>query len=318
MGKYIGIRLAHALVILAIVIVLVFVIARLIPGDAIMAAMAGSVDLHDPSVVTRVRHQYGLDEPILVQFAVWLKRFVRGDWGISIGTGENVLDMFLRRLPVTLELFVGAWLWSVAIGIPAGIIGALKRNSTADMIVTAGAIVGVSIPVFWEAIVLIYLLAVLVPVFPPSGYVPFSDNPLLNLRAMVLPTFVLGTHSGGLLARFVRSSLLEVLGQDYIRTARAKGLSGAAVIAKHALKPGMIPVVTVIGLSWGGLLAGAFFVEVIFAIPGLGRMSVDAIFSKDFPVMQATLIVVSLNVLLVNLLVDILYGYLDPRVRVRG
>ena len=318
MGKYIGIRLAHALVILAIVVVLVFVIARLIPGDAIMAAMAGSVDLHDPSVVTRVRHQYGLDEPILVQFAVWLKRFVRGDWGISIGTGENVLDMFLRRLPVTLELFVGAWLWSVAIGIPAGIIGALKRNSTADMIVTAGAIVGVSIPAFWEAIVLIYLLAVLVPVFPPSGYVPFFDNPLLNLRAMVLPTFVLGTHSGGLLARFVRSSLLEVLGQDYIRTARAKGLSGAAVIAKHALKPGMIPVVTVIGLSWGGLLAGAFFVEVIFAIPGLGRMSVDAIFSKDFPVMQATLIVVSLNVLLVNLLVDILYGYLDPRVRVRG
>ena len=196
MGKYIGIRLAHALVILAIVIVLVFVIARLIPGDAIMAAMAGSVDLHDPSVVTRVRHQYGLDEPILVQFAVWLKRFVRGDWGISIGTGENVLDMFLRRLPVTLELFVGAWLWSVAIGIPAGIIGALKRNSTADMIVTAGAIVGVSIPAFWEAIVLIYLLAVLVPVFPPSGYVPFSDNPLLNLRAMVLPTFVLGTHCG--------------------------------------------------------------------------------------------------------------------------
>jgi peptide/nickel transport system permease protein len=318
MGKFIGIRLVHALVILAIVIVLVFVIARLIPGDAIMAAMAGSVDMHDPTVVARVRHQFGLDEPILVQFAVWLGHFVRGDWGTSIGTGENVLDMFLRRLPVTLELFLGASLWSVAIGIPAGIIGALKRNTATDMVVTAGAIVGVSIPAFWEAIVLIYLLAVLVPIFPPSGYVPFSDNPLLNLRAMVLPTFVLGTHSGGLLARYVRSSLLEVLGQDYIRTARAKGLSGAAVIAKHALKPGMIPVVTVIGLSWGGLLAGAFFVEVIFAIPGLGRMSVDAIFSKDFPVMQATLIVVSLNVLLANLLVDILYGYLDPRVRVRG
>jgi len=318
MGKYIGIRLAHALVILAIVIVLVFVIARLIPGDAIMAAMAGSVDLHDATVVARVRHQYGLDQSIPVQFAVWMGHFVRGDWGTSIGTGEDVLDMFLRRLPVTLELFLGASLWSAVIGIPAGIIGALKRNSAADMIVTAGAIVGVSIPAFWEAIVLIYLLAVLVPIFPPSGYVPFSDNPLLNLRAMVLPTFVLGTHSGGLLARYVRSSLLEVLGQDYIRTARAKGLSGAAVIAKHALKPGMIPVVTVIGLSWGGLLAGAFFVEVIFAIPGLGRMSVDAIFSKDFPVMQATLIVVSLNVLLVNLLVDILYGYLDPRVRVRG
>jgi peptide/nickel transport system permease protein len=318
MGKYIGIRLAHALVVLAIVVVLVFVIARLIPGDAIMAAMAGSVDLHDPTVVAKVRHQYGLDQPIFVQFAVWLGRFARGDWGTSVGTGERVLDMFARRLPVTLELFLGATVWSIAVGIPAGIIGALKRNSTLDMAVTAGAMVGVSVPAFWEAIVLIYLFAVLLPVFPPSGYVPLSDGWLANLRAMVLPTFVLGTHSGGLLARYVRSSLLEVLGQDFIRTARAKGFSETAVIVKHALKPSMIPVVTVIGLSWGGLLAGAFFVEVIFAIPGLGRMSVEAIFQKDYPVMQATLIVVSLNVLLVNVLVDILYGYLDPRVRVRG
>src|SRR5215470_10629348 len=154
MGKYIGIRLVHSLVILAIVVVLVFVIARLIPGDAIMAAMAGSVDLHDPSVVARVRQQFGLDQPIVVQFATWLAQFARGDWGISIGTGEKVLDMFLRRLPVTLELFVGATLWSVTIGIPAGIIGALKRNSTTDVVVTAGAIIGVSIPAFWEAIVL--------------------------------------------------------------------------------------------------------------------------------------------------------------------
>ena len=318
MGKYIGIRLGHALVILAIVVVLVFIIARIIPGDAVMAAMAGSVDLHDPSVVERVRHQYGLDQPIPVQFVVWLGEFLRGDWGTSIGTGQKVLDMFVQRLLITLELFLGATLWSIAIGIPTGILGALKRNSAADVAVTAGAIIGVSIPPFWEAIMLIYLFAVLLPIFPPSGYVPFSEHPLLNLRAIVLPTFVLGTHSGGLLARFVRSSLLEVLGQDYVRTARAKGFSEAAVVARHALKPSMIPVVTVLGLSWGGLLAGAFFIEVIFAIPGLGRMSVEAIFQKDYPVMQAMLIVISLNVLLVNLLVDILYGYLDPRVRVRG
>jgi peptide/nickel transport system permease protein len=317
MGRYIGIRLAHSLLILALVIVLVFVIARIIPGDAIMAAMAGSVDLHDATVVARVRHQFGLDQPILVQFAVWIEQFARGDWGTSIGTGEKVLDMFLRRLPITLELFFGASLWSFAIGIPVGIVGALKRNSTLDVLLTTGTMIGVSIPAFWEAIVLIYLLAVVFPILPPSGYVPFADDPLLNLKAMVLPTFVLGTHAAGLLARFVRSSLLEVLGQDFIRTARAKGLSEAAVVAKHAIKPGMIPVVTVIGLSWGGMLAGAFFVEVVFAIPGLGRMSVEAIFQKDFPVMQATLIVVALNVLLANLLVDILYGYLDPRVRVR-
>jgi peptide/nickel transport system permease protein len=317
MGRYICIRVGHSLIVLALVTVIVFVIAQLIPGDAIMAAMAANVDLHSAEVVAQVRHQFGLDQPIPVQFVTWFEHFVRGDWGTSIGTGQPVLDMFLRRLPVTLELFLGATLWSFAIGIPTGIVGALKRNSALDMFLTAGSILGVSIPSFWEAIVLIYLLAVVFPIVPPSGYVPFTEDPLLNLKAMLLPTFVLGTQSGGLLARYVRSSLLEVLGQDYIRTARAKGLSEGALVVKHALKPGMIPVVTVVGLSWGGMLAGAFFVEVIFAIPGLGRMGVDAIFQRDFPVIQATLIVVSLNVLLVNLLVDILYGFLDPRVRVR-
>ena len=213
-----------------------------------MAAMAGSVDMHDPAVVQRVRNDLGLDQPILVQFILWLRRFLRGD-GTSIGTGQNVLDMFLRRLPVTLELFLGATLWSFAIGIPVGIVTALKRNSAFDIALTAGAIIGISIPAYWEAIVLIYLLAVMVPLFPPSGYVPFVESPWLNIRAMVLPTFVLGTHAAGLLARFIRSSLLEVIGQDYIRTARAKGFSERAVIARHAVKPALIPVVTVIGLS---------------------------------------------------------------------
>ena len=317
MGRFIVVRLSHAAIILCLITVLVFVIAQLIPGDAILASMGASVDLSDRSMVDKVRAQYGLDRSIPVQFVVWLGKFLTGDWGTSLGTGENVLEMFVRHLPVTLELFVGATLWSVAIGIPAGFIGALKRNSVTDVVVTTGTLLGVSVPAFWEAIVLIYLFAVLIPIFPPSGYVPFTENPWQNLVAMVLPTFVLGTHSAGLLARYVRSSLLEVLGQDYIRTARAKGLSERAVIAVHAVKPAMIPIVTVIGLSWAHLLAGAFFIEVIFALPGLGRMSVDAIFQKDFPVIQATLIAVSLNVLIINVLVDMLYGALDPRVRVR-
>ncbi|MBM3623565.1 MAG: ABC transporter permease [Alphaproteobacteria bacterium] len=317
MGRFIGVRLLHALVILALVTVLVFIIAQLMPGDGVLAAMAGSIDMSDASAVERVRKQYGLDQPILVQFGDWLARFVTGDWGTSIGGGEKVYDMFMRRLSPTLELFLGATIWSIGIGIPAGIIGALKRNSAVDVALTTGTMIGVSIPAFWEAIMLIYLLAVIFPILPPSGYVPFFEDPWLNIKSMLLPTFVLGTHSAGLLARYVRSSLLEVLGQDYIRTARAKGFSERAVIVLHALKPAMIPVVTVIGLAWAHMLGGAFFVEVIFAIPGLGRMSVDAIFQKDFPVMQATLIAVTLNVLLVNLLVDILYGYLDPRIRVR-
>lgn len=317
MGRFIVVRLAHAAIILCLVTVLVFVIAQLIPGDAILASMGASVDLSDRSMVDQVRAQYGLDRPILVQFFVWLGKFLTGDWGTSLGTGENVLDMFVRRLPVTLELFIGATFWSVLIGIPAGFVGALKRNSVTDVVVTTGTLLGVSIPAYWEAIVLIYLFAVLIPIFPPSGYVPFTEDPWHNFTSMVLPTFVLGTHSAGLLARYVRSSLLEVLGQDYIRTARAKGLSERAVIALHAVKPAMISIVTVLGLSWAHLLAGAFFIEVIFALPGLGRMSVDAIFQKDFPVIQATLIAVSLNVLMINLLVDLVYGALDPRVRVR-
>jgi peptide/nickel transport system permease protein len=318
MGRYIGLRMAHAVVILAIVTVLVFVIAQLMPGDAIMAALAASIDMNDKAVVARIRAQFGLDQPILVQFTDWLGRYLVGDWGTSIGTGQKVYAMFVQRLPVTLELFLGATLWSIAIGIPAGMVGALRRNSATDVTISAATMLGVSIPSFWEAIMLIYLLGVVFPIVPPSGYVPFSENPWQNLRSMLLPTFVLGTHSAGLLARYVRSSLLEVLGQDYIRTARAKGLTERTIVGLHALKPAMIPVVTVIGLAWAHMLAGAFFVEVIFAIPGLGRMSVDAIFQKDFPVVQATLIAVSINVLVVNLLVDILYGWLDPRVRVQG
>ena len=316
MARYISIRLLHATIIVMILAVLVFVIARLIPGDSVLAAMAGSVDMSNPSVVEKVRAEYGLNDPIYIQFLQWLSKFVRGDWGVSIGTGEQVRDMFLRRLPVTLELFLFATIWSVAIGVPAGLISALRRQSKLDFVLMTGTILGVSIPSFWEAIVLIYLLAIALPIFPPSGYVPFLENPWQNVVAMILPSFVLGTHSAGLLARYVRSSVIEVIGQDFIRTARAKGLSERSVVLLHALKPALIPVVTVFGLSWGSMLAGAFFIEIIFAIPGLGRMSVDAIFQKDFPVIQATLIAVSLNILLVNLAVDLLYGLLDPRVRV--
>ena len=318
MARFILLRLAHACIVLAIVTVLVFFIARLMPGDAIMAQMSSAPGGQDPAAIARVRQEFGLDQPLYEQFAVWLGNFLRGNWGTSLSTGQPVLQMFVQRLPITLELFFWATVWSFSIGIPVGIVSAVRRGSPLDMALTTGALLGVSIPQFWLAIVLIYLLAVALPIFPPSGYVPLSQSVWLNVKAMVLPSFVLGFGSAGLLARFVRSSLLDVLSQDFIRTARAKGLTERSVVRLHAIKPAMIPVVTVIGLAWGGLLAGAFFVEFIFAIPGLGRMSLDAIFQKDFPVMQAMLIAVSVNVLVVNFLVDILYGYLDPRVRVRS
>ncbi|MBT6429774.1 MAG: ABC transporter permease, partial [Rhodospirillaceae bacterium] len=199
----------------------------------------------------------------------------------------------------------------------AGVISALKRNSRTDMAITTGALIGFAIPPFWQAIVMIYLFAVLLPIFPPSGYVSFAEDPMGNVMSMALPSMVLGTSGAALLARYVRSSLLEVMSQDFVRTARAKGLGERAVVTLHAMKPAMIPVVTVVGLIWAGLLGGSFILEFVFALPGLGRMTVDAIYQRDFPVIQAMLIIVSLNVLFMNFIVDVLYAYLDPRVRLR-
>jgi peptide/nickel transport system permease protein len=317
-GRYAVVRLGQALVVLIIVVVLTFAVTRLIPGDAFLLEVARTNSgVPAEEAVALLRAQYGLDQPVYQQFFIWVTDFVKGDWHESIGYGQDVLQMFLSRCRVTLELFFWATFWQFLIGIPAGIVGALKRNSPTDMALTTGALIGVSIPIFFQSIVMIYLFAVLLPLFPPSGYVHFADDPAANVMSLILPGFVLGTSSAAVLARYVRSSLLEVMNQDFIRTARAKGLAERAVVTLHALKPAMIPVVTVIGYLWAGLLGGAFLVEYVFALPGLGRMMVDAVFQRDFPVIQALLVVISINVLVVNFLVDILYAYLDPRVRLQ-
>ena len=293
-------------------------VTRLIPGDAFLVAVAASgVEVDSAKTVKVLEEFYGLNKPFYEQFLIWLVNFVSGDWGESIGTGGDVLEMFLDRCPITLQLFFWATLWQFLIGIPAGVISALKRNSRTDMAITTGALIGFAIPPFWQAIVMIYLFAVLLPIFPPSGYVSFAEDPMGNVMSMALPSMVLGTSGAALLARYVRSSLLEVMSQDFVRTARAKGLGERAVVTLHAMKPAMIPVVTVVGLIWAGLLGGSFILEFVFALPGLGRMTVDAIYQRDFPVIQAMLIIVSLNVLFMNFIVDVLYAYLDPRVRLR-
>jgi peptide/nickel transport system permease protein len=315
MHLYIARRLLHSIIVLFLVSVFIFVMVRLIPGDPVRAMMETNVDITDQKVVDETRAQYRLDRPVPAQFCEWVWHFLRGDWGTSLQTGETVLGMFWLRLPITLELFFGATLWAWVLGFPLGIISALKRNSAVDVSLTSIALMGISIPSAWEGILLIYLLAVHFRILPPSGFIRFLDDPWLHFESLVMPTFVMGTHAAGLIGRFVRSSLLEVLSQDYIRTAIAKGLSRRVVIQKHAGRPALIPVATVIGLGWGHLLAGAFMVEYIFAIPGLGRMGVDAIFARDFPVIQVMLMAVGVNVLGANIAVDLLYGYLDPRVR---
>lgn len=317
MKRYLAKRLLYALLILFLVSILIFSIARLLPGDPIQAAAMMNMDLANEEIMDDLRSQFGLDQPVVLQYGVWVKDFFVGEWGTSFGSGEPVFEMFLRRLPVTLELFAGYVFWSFLIGFPLGVISAFKRNTVLDAAITSTAIVGISVPVIWEAIVLIYLFSVHFQIFPPSGYVPFSENSMENVLCMIMPTFVLGTHSAGMYMRYVRSSLLEVLGQDYIRTARAKGLKEMAVIMRHAAKPAMIPVVTVIGIDWGYVISGSFLVEYMFALPGFGRMGIDAIAARDYPVIQATLLIVALFILMVNLAVDLLYGYLDPRVRVK-
>lgn len=315
MKRYIVKRLLYAFLILFLVSILIFIIARLLPGDPIQAAAMMNMDLANEDIMNDLRAQYGLDQPAHLQYAYWVKNFFTGKWGVSFGSGEPVFYMFLRRLPVTLELFAGYVFWSFLIGFPLGVISAFKRNTFLDASITSVAITGISVPVIWEAIVLIYLFSVYFQILPPSGYVPFSENPVENLLCMAMPTFVLGTHTAGMYMRYVRSSLLEVMGQDYIRTARAKGLGEMAVIMRHAAKPAMIPVVTVIGIDFAYVISGTFLVEYMFALPGFGRMGIDAIAARDYPVIQATLLVVALFILMVNLAVDLLYGYLDPRVR---
>jgi peptide/nickel transport system permease protein len=316
MRKYILERLVYTVILLFLVSILIFVMVRMLPGDPVSFAAMANSDLADKTIMAELRARYGLDKPIYTQYVIWLKDFVQGQWGKSIGSGEPVMTMFLDRLPVTFELFVGATFWAWIIGFPVGIIGALRRNTKLDAFLTTSSIIGVSIPAFWEGIVFIYVFAVIFQIFPPSGYVAFFENPWENFLSVVMPTFIMGTGSAGLLARYVRSSFLEVMSQDFIRTARAKGVRGPGVIRKHAFKPAMLPIVTVIGLSWAQLVSGAFIVEFMFAIPGLGRMGIDAVFARDFPVLQVVLVIVALNVLLMNLFVDLLYGYLDPRVRV--
>ena len=316
MRKYILERLLYTVILLFLVSILIFTLVRLLPGDPISAAAMANTDLAYKRIMADLRARFGLDRPVHIQYLIWLKDFIQGEWGKSIGSGEPVMTMFLDRLPVTIELFLGATFWAFLIGFPVGIIGAIRRNTKLDAFLTTTSIIGVSIPAFWEAIVFIYVFAVILPIFPPSGYVPFLESPWENMLSVIMPTFIMGTGSAGLLARYVRSSFLEVFSQDFIRTARAKGVKPAGVIIKHAFKPAMLPVTTVIGLSWGYLVSGAFIVEFMFAIPGLGRMGVDAVFARDFPVLQVILVIVALNVILVNLLVDLVYGFLDPRVRV--
>jgi peptide/nickel transport system permease protein len=264
-----------------------------------------------------LRHDLGLDQPLYMQYLGWLGRVLQGDLGQSIRTHEAVSTVLMARVPVSLYLGAAGLLVGLVLGLSVAIVSALKPGSPIDSLGTIAAMGGVAIPSFWQALLLVYVFAVLLHWVPPSGFTsPFVD-PGLSARMLILPAIVLGTHAAAVIMRQGRSALMEVLEQDYVTTARSKGLRGRSVVASHALKNAMIPIITVIGLQVGTLVSGAAITETIFAIPGVGRAAVDAIFYRDYPVLQGAVLLLTLAVLIANLATDLAYAYLDPRIRYR-
>jgi peptide/nickel transport system permease protein len=292
----------------------VFALIHLTPGDPIDAMMAESVD---DQVKATLRRQLGLDQPIHVQYAAWMGRLVRGDLGRSIRNQEPVIENVSRRIRPSVQLAVLAMAISLIVAFPIGILSAARRNTTVDGAGTLFALFGICMPNFLIALLLIFVFGVTLRWLPISGYTDPIEEPLMGLRSLVLPAVTLGLALAAVVTRTLRSSMLEALSEDYVRTARAKGLSEWTVIRGHALRNALIPVVTVLGLQLGTLIGGAVITEYVFALPGVGRLVVDAVFARDYPLVQGVVLLIAIAFIVSNLLVDVLYGLIDPRIRYR-
>ncbi|MBW5413324.1 ABC transporter permease [Pseudomonas sp. MAG002Y] len=305
-------RLLSAIPTLVLVSLFVFTLQKLLPGDPVLA-MAG--EERDPAVIEYLRDKYRLNDPVPVQYLNWVGNVLKGDFGTSLRTEQPVTALIVSKLPVTLELSVFALLIALLIGIPTGILSAVRKGSAVDYSANIVALSGISIPHFWLGILLIMVFAVKLRWLPASGFVPFSENPLQNLKTLLLPAFVLGAGLSGTLMRHTRSAMLEVLRSDYVRTARAKGLFPRTVILKHAFRNALMPIVTLTTLLFGELLGGAVLTEQVFSIPGFGKMIVDAVFNRDYAVVQGVVLCVAIGFVLMNLLADVLYRLINPRLR---
>jgi peptide/nickel transport system permease protein len=315
MGEYIVRRVTSMIPVLFISSIISFGLLYVLPGDPAVAVLGDNAG--NKATYEALRHDLGLDKPVYVQYAKWLGRVAHGNLGTSVRTNEPVTKILLRRLPVSLYVGFAGLLVGVVIGLTAAIISALRPGSRLDVGASVFALGGIALPSFWQALIFVYVFAVTLHWVPPSGYTsPFVNLPL-SLKQLALPAIVLGTHSAAVIMRQGRSALIEVLGQDYIATARAKGLAERRVIVQHALKNAFIPIVTIIGLQTGQLVSGAAIVETVFAIPGVGRAAVDAIANRDYPLLQGAVLMLALAVMVANLVTDLTYGYLDPRIRYR-
>lgn len=312
MARYIVNRLLVAIPVLLGVSLFTFGLIRWIPGDPIQLMLGPDAFGAD---VEGIRQLYGLDRPWPVQYAEWLTRLLQGDMGQSIRTRLPVGLSILQRLPVTVELTILAFILGLLFGVPPAILAATYRGKGADALIGVVSLLGISMPSFWLAILLMLLFSLHWRLLPSIGYVPLHEGVFANLRHLILPAIGLALPLGATIMRFMRSSLLEVFGQDYIRTARAKGLTHTRTVLKHAVRNALIPVLTVTGIQAGRLLGGAVIIEQIFALPGLGRFVFDGISTRDYPVVQGTVLTFTVVFIAVNLLVDVLYSIIDPRVK---
>ena len=311
MKNYIIRRLLQLIPVLLGISIAIFAILRLIPGG-FASGMLG-IDA-TPELIAQVNARYGLDQPVVTQYLRWIGGVVRGDFGISLRSGAAILPEILTRFKVTAELAILAAIISWCIALPLGILAAVKRNKLADRVVRVVALLGVSVPGFALAILVILILALGFNYFPPLRYVGLLEDPLKNMEIMLLPAALLGSSMAGSVMRMTRSSVLEVLRQDFIKTVRAKGASERVAIFKHALRNALIPIITLVGMQIGGLLGGAVVIEQIFSLPGLGQMTLTGINNRDYPVVQGCVLFIAVIYVLVNLVVDVLYAYVDPRI----
>jgi peptide/nickel transport system permease protein len=315
MGRYLLRRLGQSAVTLVLSTMVVFAGVRALPGDP-ARALAG--EQNDPDQIEAIRAKYGLDDPVWVQYWHYLTNSLKGDLGTSVRTGTPVNDLLRSALPVTLELSVLALLVASVIGVLAGVVAATRRGTPAEWLANGFALLGLSVPNFWLGLMAILWLSVALGVLPASGFVPVLDDPAANLQHLVLPAIVLGIQLAAVIMRQTRSSMLDALDTDYIRTARAKGLRERQVVWVHGLRNSLIVVVTIVGLQLGALISGAVVTERIFALPGFGKLTIDAVFQRDYPVIQAVVLITATAYIVINLLVDLLYSLIDPRIRVSG
>lgn len=312
MFRYIIQRVLFMIPVALLVSFMTFMLIHLIPGDPARVLLGEDAT---PQTVAALQHQLGLDKPIPQQFILWFWQALHGNLGDSIQLQQPVIQTLVQRLPVTLELGIASLLFSLVLAIPLGVYTATHRNGWTEWLVNITSLIGTAIPNFVLALVLIFIFAVAIRLFPPGGYSPFTDDPASNVRDLILPVIALGTGTVAGNLRQIRASMIEVLEQDYVRTARAKGLSERRVNYVHALRNSLIPLLTIVGLQVGAILGGAFVIETIFLWPGVGKLAVDSIFSKDYPVVQGVVLLAAFSYMLVNLLVDISYVFLDPRIR---